>query len=80
LDGEFCYLSFSIKLFRNISAETMFNLLLPSLSVPDNKSLNNTDSNIKPKVWVETGQMHQKSDISAVHLDENEVHDEHEVG
>lgn len=53
--------------------------LLPCPLVPDNKSLNNTDSNIKPKVWVETGQMHQKSDI-AVHLNENEVHDDHEVG
>jgi hypothetical protein len=47
--------------------------------VPDNKSLNNTDSNIKPKVWVETGQMHQKSDTSVL-LNENEVHDELEVG
>jgi hypothetical protein len=45
--------------------------------VTDNKSLNNTNSHIKPKVWVETGQMHQKSETSAVDYNENAVHNEH---
>lgn len=43
--------------------------------IPDNKSLNNTEPNIKPKVWVETGQMHQRSD-NAVDHNENLILDE----
>lgn len=81
LERKFCYLSFSIKLFRSISKQRMAVQPLFLCPVSDNKSLNNTDSNIKPKVWVETGQMHQKSDIPGEHLNENSVHDEYnEVG
>lgn len=39
----------------------------------DNKSLNSTESNVKPKVWVETGQMHQRSDNNLDHHIENTI-------
>ncbi|CRL08425.1 CLUMA_CG021283, isoform A [Clunio marinus] len=56
----------------------IFCISLPSILLAmntDNKSLNNTDSNIKPKVWVETGQMHQRVD-SLVDHNENAILDD----
>lgn len=54
--------------------------MLFSWLITDNKSLNNTDSNIKPKVWVETGQMHQRADIAVDHNDNTILDDNNEVG
>lgn len=50
----------------------IFIYLISFWLITDNKSLNNTDSNIKPKVWVETGQMHQRDGTSADNVDHNE--------
>lgn len=54
--------------------------MLFSWLITDNKSLNNTDSNIKPKVWVETGQMHQRADNVVDHNDNTILDENNEVG
>jgi hypothetical protein len=49
--------------------------------ITDNKSLNHTDSsNQKPKVWVETGQMHQRADNIVDHNENTIPDDNNEVG
>lgn len=48
--------------------------------ISDNKSqLNSTDSNVKPFVWVETGQMHQRSDNVVDHNENTILDDNNEV-
>lgn len=56
------------------------NTIVVSWLITDNKSLNNTEPNIKPKVWVETGQMHQRSDNAVDHNENAILDDNNEVG
>lgn len=78
---------FSDKLSENIKNKDCFFFSSLSFDFPfflfwlitDNKSLNSTDPNIKPKVWVETGQMHQRSDNAVDHNENLILDDNNEV-